>query len=98
MLNEISAEFVPVRFGGDEFYIIMPGSPLEEAREFAQRVQRDMHPRMEEAGFNVTSSIGIASLRVEDKTGEDLFIKADEALLLAKEKGKNRVEVFEPKA
>lgn len=84
-VNEISGELVPVRFGGDEFYVIMPGSDRAEALRFAQRTQKEMHYRMKRAGFNVTSSIGIATLNENDKDGKGLFERADQNLLKAKE-------------
>ncbi len=84
---------IACRYGGDEFFLIMPGSSTEVAKGLANRIIGELPALMQEKGFDVTSSIGIAQLSGSEDP-KDLLEKADKALLLAKENGKNRVEVF----
>lgn len=80
------------RYGGEEFAMVLTGTMTEGAIVTAERVRR----RIEEIdfssispGFRVTASIGIA----DHKQGENAaltFKRADEALYLAKEGGRNR--------
>jgi len=83
---------VVARYGGEEFAILLPETPLAGARVVAERVRQ----RIERARFadtcTLTVSLGIASYPHGGmETRQDLVHAADEALLLAKRTGKNRV-------
>jgi diguanylate cyclase len=85
-----------VRYGGEEFALILPGATLESARAIAERlrVTFDLNPLIrrdtrEEIG-HVTISAGVAVYRPEESAAA--FIeRADRALYTAKHKGRNRV-------
>ncbi len=89
------------RYGGEEFAALLAKTGSEEAEEVAERVRQSIEARQfEVAGheaFSVTISIGVVTLRVEPKEGNeslptDLLIGyADKALYRAKETGRNRV-------
>jgi diguanylate cyclase (GGDEF)-like protein len=83
------------RFGGDEFAVLLPDLQLKQARQTAERIRQQV------AGLSppslamaVTVSIGLAS-----RTGDDdvatLVQRADEAMYVAKQAGRNRVAVAE---
>ncbi|MCW3149962.1 GGDEF domain-containing protein [Stutzerimonas stutzeri] len=84
-----------VRFGGEEFVILLPELGLHEARQIGERL---LHSVEQIASFNtaigllpgVTISIGLAQLRAEDEL-EDLIDRADKALYQAKQQGRNRL-------
>jgi diguanylate cyclase (GGDEF)-like protein len=80
------------RWGGEEFLIVLPKTDLTSAHEIAIKL-RD---RMQETKFtNIgtrTSSCGVATLR-EDESLVNVIQRADSALYLAKDNGRNRVEV-----
>jgi diguanylate cyclase (GGDEF)-like protein len=84
-----------VRYGGEEFAILLPDTALEEARSIAERL-RKMVAANEVVShgvvFKITVSSGIASI---DDAGEweTSFVQADQALYRAKEGGRNRVEI-----
>lgn len=88
------ASDLPARFGGEEFAVILPNTNHSEANEVAERIRKTI----EEINFivegkpntSVTISVGVASLRGTD-LAKDLLERADEALITAKRKGKNRV-------
>ncbi len=85
------------RWGGEEFLIICPDTESEGARVLAERIIGTT------SGFrlgkisNTTLSIGITAYK-EGDTGELIITRADEALYLAKENGRNRCEVVREKA
>jgi diguanylate cyclase len=80
------------RFGGEEFVVLLPGSPVEEAQDVLTRLQRSLTKSLflhEKREVFVTFSAGVTALR----TGEALqaaLERADEALYEAKRTGKNR--------
>jgi diguanylate cyclase (GGDEF)-like protein len=76
------------RYGGEEFLVILPDTGLEMAAEAADRLRQAV---AQEAG--VTISLGVAAYRRCMPDKEALIRKADEALYLAKQNGRNRVEV-----
>ena len=72
-----------VRYGGEEFALMLPGATLESAVATAERLGRAV-PRGE------TSSAGVACSR-PGETAEGLLMRADRALYEAKAAGRNRV-------
>jgi len=86
---------VAVRYGGDEFAIIMPGSSIEDALRVAERIRSLLRIKKwrfdgQAATGMITISIGIASLSSGDSV-QELFERADANLYKAKASGKNRV-------
>jgi len=88
------------RYGGEEFAMVLPGTVLEGAIDVAQAVSRVIEslgiPHARSAvNQRVTLSQGIVSLTPEKETSsEDLIQRADQALYLAKQQGRNRYVVF----
>ncbi len=79
------------RYGGEEFCILMPETDIADAAGFAEKL-RDI---IERSAFKniekITASFGVSEYRKDD----DLFSlikRADDALYIAKNKGRNRVE------
>ena len=91
---------VPVRYGGEEFAIILPETTLEEAVNLAERfrimVERTVFSNGRER-LPVTISIGIASIgnnsTAETISQEEFLQIADGALYQAKQSGRNRIAV-----
>ena len=88
------------RYGGEEFAMVLPGTVLEGAVDVAHAVSRVIEglgiPHARSAvNPKVTLSQGIVSLTPEKETSsEDLIQRADQALYLAKQQGRNRYVVF----
>ncbi len=87
------------RYGGEEFIIIQPDTALEGALVCGERLRKMFAssigaqlgmPCSDQAPAQVTGSFGIAAFR-EGESMESLIKRADEAMYLAKEQGKNRV-------
>jgi diguanylate cyclase (GGDEF)-like protein/PAS domain S-box-containing protein len=85
--NETRAADLAVRYGGEEFLILLPDSGLEESAEVGERIRKSV-----EANTNVTVSLGVSSYREGIQGMEELIRRADEALYRAKQSGRNRVE------
>ena len=85
-----------VRYGGEEFAVLLPDADLEEAKAIAERLRAMIAETQiccEDISLQVTISIGITPAWKEE-TLENLIREADHALYRAKELGRNRVEVF----
>ena len=83
------------RYGGEEFIVILPNTDEDEAGRFAERVRTavETHLYRDEAQeIRMTCSSGVASFPdVGVDSPESLLKRADEALYVAKESGRNRV-------
>lgn len=82
-----------VRWGGEEFMIIASGTDLKSAIALAERLKKVIEDYKFDKAGRLTISCGVTEFREDDT--EDSFIKrVDDALYMAKNKGKNRVEVI----
>lgn len=83
------------RYGGEEFAAICPQTPLEEAVTLAERIRETVPQRVripEHPELVIRTSIGIAcSSDTQVHSAQDLVSRADQALYLAKSKGRNQV-------
>ena len=91
---------IPARFGGDEFAVLLPRTHASEARILAERIRAELAERRRGQRSPIdqllTVSIGICDLAHIDEPRSDLlFSSADRALYVAKEGGRDRVEVYE---
>jgi diguanylate cyclase (GGDEF)-like protein len=84
------------RWGGEEFMVLLPGTPMAQAQPLAQRLCERVSalpPRWEDSTLPVTVSIGIAEWLGDGDDLTALLARADEALYRAKQGGRNRVVV-----
>jgi diguanylate cyclase len=84
---------VIARFGGEEFMIVLPETPLEDAIQTVTRVQRELTKQIflyNNQRLLITFSAGVA-LYATGESQESIIKRADEALYRAKKAGKNRV-------
>ena len=87
---------IPCRYGGEEFVIVLPSCPIDEATQVLERVKERLVDRLLVAQLpNFTVSFGLASSDQEDEFQEVVAL-ADEALLAAKAGGRNRIVVSDP--
>lgn len=92
--NKIRIEDVVSRFGGEEFVILMDQCDIQLAEKKAKTLLLDIESSRPHE-LTVTASIGIAQLYPEGDSFDGLLKRADAALYLAKEQGRNRVVVDE---
>lgn len=98
--SELRLEDVACRYGGEEFCILLPQTPIHEAAAIAERIRRKIAETPYPYGKNqpagrVTISIGISTLSRHVDTSAAIIDAADRALYDAKRKGKNRIEFYQ---
>lgn len=89
---------IVARLGGDEFVILLPETPLEMSKLMSRRLCQNISKcrvPAETGEISITSSIGIADYDENCNSVEDLLHRCDQALYIAKEKGRNRVEFWQ---
>ncbi len=82
------------RFGGEEFILVMPHTPLDEAQRRCEILRQATFDASFDDVFRITVSIGIAEYRPMERF-EDALRRADHAMYRAKDSGRNRVEVYD---
>jgi two-component system, cell cycle response regulator len=95
--NGIRQGDIFARYGGEEFCILLPNTNLKQGFEIAERLRKliEKHEFIYDGKkLPVTSSIGVADYRQGVSNGTDLFKRADSAVYLSKEGGRNQVNFF----
>jgi diguanylate cyclase (GGDEF)-like protein/putative nucleotidyltransferase with HDIG domain len=87
---------VPARFGGEEFSILLPETPTDQAYEIADRIRRAVAARLFEVEtssepIRATISMGVAGFPRDGNDMNELVHQADLAVYRAKLQGRNRV-------
>jgi diguanylate cyclase (GGDEF)-like protein len=86
-----------VRYGGDEFIILLPDCSQEQALELSRRLRRALNGAAflqgEGLALKVTASYGIATLPQDARDRESLLLIADRAMFSSKGRGKDRIMV-----
>jgi diguanylate cyclase (GGDEF)-like protein len=85
------------RLAGDEFGIILPNTSAGRTLDVLTRMQEVLGDTIVESPnkrqFQVSFSAGVTEVKKADETFDDLYRRADKALLAAKQAGRNRVEI-----
>jgi diguanylate cyclase (GGDEF)-like protein len=94
MRNVLRGSDLKCRYGGEEFLILLPDTPLEGAKRVAETMRRELAaieiPWKGES-VSITASFGIAVSIPWEITPESIIGRADAALYEAKAQGRNRV-------
>jgi diguanylate cyclase (GGDEF)-like protein len=95
VLAAIRESDIACRYGGEEFIIILPDTPIEIAEQRAQALRREVSEltwdyQGQEIG-RLTISLGVAAFPQHGTKRDALIKSADEAAYLAKKGGRNRV-------
>ena len=96
MLKDTAREIDRVgRYGGEEFLLLLPGTPLDSAVTFAERLReiaKEHTFSFEGGALSRTISCGVAAWPHPDIRDQDALLKAaDDALYVAKESGRDKV-------
>jgi len=90
---------IACRYGGDEFFIVLPDSSLEDNRQRLDQIRiliKEQAIRYGEKFLKpMTISIGIASAREHSFDARELIRAADEALYAAKQAGSDQLVVYQ---
>ncbi len=87
------------RLGGDEYAILLANTDLPQALEIANELRnliQHLDCRIEEQVAEISCSMGIAELDGSAGRPEDYLKQADIALYVAKNRGRNRIHVYDP--
>ena len=97
--GSLRIEDVLSRFGGEEFTLLLPTTPMPTAVEIAERLRaavENLKIPYGEKTLSVTISIGCAlSCPTDPLAPQQILAQADEALYASKQNGRNRVTVYE---
>ena len=97
MLSSVRATDFVIRYGGEEFVVLMPETRAADAVAVANKLRKTINDTILESTsrpgmtLKVTISAGVATYPADGQTGEQLILRADRALYWAKEHGRNQV-------
>lgn len=86
------------RIGGEEFIIILPQTTIDQALLITERFRELVESHifeLEEHKIQITASFGVASCNPEINTLQDLMPYADKALYKSKQRGRNKVSLYQ---
>jgi diguanylate cyclase (GGDEF)-like protein/PAS domain S-box-containing protein len=83
--REVRETDLAVRYGGEEFVIMLPETKLGRACEVAERIRERVL-----AHGAITVSLGVSTYQQEMENREDIIAMADDALYQAKQRGRNQ--------
>jgi diguanylate cyclase (GGDEF)-like protein/PAS domain S-box-containing protein len=96
-LSHVRGDDVACRYGGEEFLLLLPGSTVEETRQRAEEMREKVHfmnvDFKGQALGKITLSFGVSAFPNHGITPDILIQTADQALYLAKTKGRDQVVV-----
>lgn len=91
IIHHIRLPDLAIRFGGEEFIILMPGASAENTAQSAERLRISLNElQINKFSRVITASFGVTELFPDD-TPEKFIKRADTAMYQAKENGRNRV-------
>ena len=83
---------VPSRYGGEEFFIILPGINAQGGVAAAERLRTSIEQaEVEGLPEGITASLGVASFIEQTTNIDELFEMCDKAMYSSKQKGRNQV-------
>lgn len=89
--RSVRSQDIAARYGGEEFSVLLPDVTLEQAAEVAERIRVAVQEGLEP--WDGSASLGLAYRLPGSEEADQMLHRADEALYVAKNRGKNRVEI-----
>ena len=90
--NQVRKYDVVARFGGEEFFVILPNTKLKKAKDVAERLRKSVLANNYLRKYKVKISLGITEYKEKDNL-EKMSKRADAALYEAKKSGRNCVKI-----
>ncbi len=100
--KHIRVNDILVRYGGEEFFVIMPNCDQPQAMEVAERIRTALEKELQ-LEYQITASFGVStydfqSTQIQDsKLLAKLIEESDQALYTAKKNGRNCARHFTPR-
>lgn len=92
---------IVVRYGGDEYIVVLPNTDKKTATVIAERIRRVVSKEpfyaFANKKFNITVTLGVASFPEDAKNRDDLIGRADKAMYEGKLSGRDKVVVASSK-
>ncbi len=99
LLKNVRSEDIICRYGGEEFLLILPETPLESvlerANEIREGITRITISNRGQTASRISVSIGVACFPEHGESGPDLIRAADTALYQAKGAGRNQLIIYD---
>ncbi len=92
----IRAEDFFARYGGEEYALVLSGTPIELANQIAERIRETINDydfMFSGVNINIAISLGVSYRPPKGAGWSELFDSADKALYYSKENGRNRVTI-----
>ena len=97
--NNIKGSDIAIRYGGEEFTVILFDIPMDKVEIIAQNIRKEFSKRIfrgKNESFSKTLSVGISLFPEDSHSPWETIKHADVALYNAKENGRNKVVLFAP--
>jgi diguanylate cyclase (GGDEF)-like protein/putative nucleotidyltransferase with HDIG domain len=88
--NAVRTSDFAFRYGGDEFAILLPQTPIDDALMVLERVRKRISDGVDSSKMEVTASIGVACWPDDGISHNDIIAAADVTLYRAKRNGRNQ--------
>jgi len=103
LISYVRPDDLSARFGGEEFVALLPGTPLAEAADVAERIRAaiaalQISSLVTAEAPQVTASLGVTALDPDVATVDQLLQRADNAMYAAKAEGRNRCVIVAGRA
>jgi len=98
MPRHVRSGDIVARLGGDEFALLLANCPVAKALEIAEALRADLNEfrfAWQDKLFQIGASIGLAEISAASREATEVLSAADTACYLAKEKGRNRVWLYQ---
>ena len=97
--SQLRASDAVGRLGGEEFGVLLPLTTLAEGLEAAHRILHSVRALQlrDDTGqaYRITTSVGVGAFRQSDRSLRDMLDRADQALYLAKHRGRDQIASLE---
>jgi diguanylate cyclase (GGDEF)-like protein len=96
MRDVLRGSDVKCRYGGDEFLVLLPETPIDGAKRVAETLRRelaDMRIQWKDESITITASFGVTTSLPSEINTEAMIARADAALYRAKDQGRNCVRL-----
>lgn len=97
--SQLRASDAVGRLGGEEFGVLLPLTTLAEGLEAAHRILQGVRALQlnDDTGqaYRITTSLGVGAFRQSDRSLRDMLDRADQALYLAKHRGRDQIASLE---